>query len=121
MENVFNRFQKLFTERCNRIPLLNLREDSIRYDFFYAVTEIKKLNPWDIQLENSIDKNSFIQRNNRSSKRSENPQIDLVIDKLKICAEFGLFRRNKNENGNINKTARTVKMLNDMIRLGLES
>ena len=100
-----------------------MREDFVRYDFFYALTEVKKLNPWDIQLENSIDKKSFFQRNNEASKRTENPQMDLVVDKngLRMCAEFGLFRQNKNEDGNINQTARTVKMLNDMIRLGLES
>ena len=49
--------------------------------------------------------------------------MDLVIDKvgLRFCAEFGLFRQNSNEEGNINKTARTVKMINDMIRLGIDS
>lgn len=123
MEEVFIKFKRFFTERCNKIPLLNFGEDSVRYDFFSALTEVKNLNPWDIQLEYAIDKRSFVQRNNANSKRGEKPQMDLVIEKndLKVCVEFGLFRQNSNEEGGINKTARTVKMLNDMIRLGLDS
>src|SRR5690606_4746689 len=57
------------------------------------------------------------------SKRKEKPQIDLVVetDKRKLNFEFGLFRQNSNEEGSINKTARTVKMINDMVRLAVDS
>src|SRR5699024_748807 len=57
------------------------------------------------------------------AKRKEKPMLDLIYDnqRTNICAEFALFRQNSNNEGTINKTARTVKMLNDMIRLALEA
>ena len=123
INRVLNRFIELFIERCDRVPLLNLGEDSVRYDFFIAVLEVEKLKPSEIQIEFPINDQSFILRNNEKSKRKEKPLMDLVIDKgeLRFCAEFGLFRQNRNEEGSINKTARTVKMINDMIRLGIDS
>ena len=91
--------------------------------FLLLFSEIEKLKPSDIQLEYSINKSAFKERLNKNSKRKEKPQIDLVVEteKLKLNIEFGLFRQNSNEEGNINKTARTVKMLNDMIRLAIDS
>jgi hypothetical protein len=88
-----------------------------------ALIEIKKLRPYEIQLEFPSNHDSFILRNNKKSKRGEKPLIDLVVDKeeLKFCVEFALFKQNSNEKGTINKTAKTVKMINDMIRLGNES
>jgi hypothetical protein len=122
MKEVFSRFKYYASQRCDRIALLYLGEDSIRYDFFCALAEIKNLNPWDIQLESAIDKRSFVPRNNIISNRAEKPQMDLVVETndLKLSVEFGLFRQNSNDKGNIDKTARTVKILNDMIRLGLD-
>ena len=120
---VFRKYKENLTERCEKIKLLDLGEDSIRYDFFIALTEIEQLRHSDIQLEYAINKSAFKERLNTNSKRKEKPQIDLVVETphLKLNFEFGLFRQNSNEKGNINKTARTVKMLNDMIRLALDS
>ncbi|CAN5125009.1 hypothetical protein BH09BAC5_BH09BAC5_18950 [soil metagenome] len=124
MDNqVFNKYKNIFEERCDKIKLLDVGEDSVRYDFFIALSEIEKLRPSDIQLEYSIHKSAFKARLNANSKRKEKPQIDLVVEtaKHKLNFEFALFRQNSNEEGSINKTARTVKMLNDMIRLALDS
>jgi len=127
IEMVFNRFKELFTERCDRIPLLNLGEDSVRYDFFIALAEVEKLKPCDIQIEvpirNSESIQYFIPRDNKKSKRKEQPKMDLVLDKGNIgfCAEFGLFRQNRNDKGNIDQTTKTMKMIEDMIRLGIYS
>ena len=119
----FNKYKELLSERLDKIELLDISEDSIRYDFFVALSEIEKLEPSDIKLEYKFDENTFIPRNNNKSKRKEKPVLDLVVDtdKIKINVEFALFRQNSNKNGQINKTERTVKMLNDMIRLGLSS
>ena len=72
-ERVLNRFKELFTERCDRIPLLNLGEDSVRYDFFIALSEVEKLKPCEIQIEvpirNSESIQYFIPRDNKKSKR----------------------------------------------------
>jgi hypothetical protein len=120
---VFEKYKNLLQERINKISFLEIREDSIRYDFFVALSEKEKLNPSDIQLEYSIHKSAYLPRDNKQSKRNENPQIDLVVNisTNKLNFEFGLFRKNSNENGGIDKTAKTVKMINDMIRLALDS
>jgi hypothetical protein len=120
---VFEKYKNLLQERINKISFLEIREDSIRYDFFVALSKIEKLIPSDIQLEYSIHKSAYLPRDNKQSKRNENPQIDLVVDTStnKLNFEFGLFRKNSNENGSIDKTAKTIKMINDMIRLALDS
>lgn len=119
----FKNYKALFENRLNKIKLLNIGEDSIRYDFFVALFQTNSLEPSDIQLEYSMHESAYLKRNNERSKRKENPQIDLVIHlpEIKLNVEFGLFRQNSNEDGNINKTEKIVKMLNDMIRLGLDS
>jgi hypothetical protein len=118
---VFERFLQLFSERLNRIPILKIGEDSVRYDFFSALSEVLELQTWDLQLEYPVHNESYIPRNDIKSKRKENPQIDLVVsnDKIKTAFEFGLFKRNSNPNGTVNKTGRTLKMINDFVRLGL--
>jgi hypothetical protein len=123
LKPVFDRFQELISKRLDSIPVLMIGEDSIRYDFFYSLTEKLKLSPWDLQLEYPVHEESFIPRLDPKSKRKEKPQIDLIIltEKLNAAFEFGLFRRNRNPNGTINKTGRTLKMLNDFVRLGLHS
>lgn len=120
---VLNRFRELLTRRCEDVPLLNIGEDSIRYDFFCALSQICQLNPWEVQLEYPINRQAFNLRNHPNSKRFEKPMLDLVVntETMNLCAEFGLFRQNSNDNGNINPTEKTVKMMMDMIRLGLES
>lgn len=123
LQDLFNNFKKLFEERLSHKTLLSIGEDSIRYDFFIALSQTYNLKPYQIEIEVPLNANCFVPKNNSESKRNEKPMIDLVVknSKLKICAEFGLFRQNTNEKGTINKTARTIKMINDMVRASLES
>lgn len=122
MDEIFKTYKKLFTQRCHNIPLLEIGEDSVRYDFFTALTEVKNLKNYEIVLESAINSEAYIPREvSPNTLRKQKPKMDIVIDKLNICAEFGLFRQNSNEEGTINKTNRLIKTLNDMIRLGLES
>jgi hypothetical protein len=90
---VFEKYKNLLQERINKISFLEIREDSIRYDFFVAFSEIEKLSPSDIQLEYSIHKSAYLPRDNKQRKRNENPQIDLVVDTStnKLNFEFGLL------------------------------
>ena len=122
-QEVFKKFNERLSNRLNHFGLSEIREDSIRYDFFLALAEVENLESWDIQLEWPINSNSYVARDNADSKRKEKPLLDLVVDigKLKIDIEFGLFRQNSNNKGSINKTNRAVKMMNDMIRLCLDS
>jgi hypothetical protein len=123
MEEVFKKFNQLFTKRCDNYSLLSFGEDSVRYDFFCALSSVLSLEPWEIRLESAANPMTFIPRNNENSKRKEKPMLDLIFEKgdTNICVEFALFRQNSNEDGTINKTERTVKMLNDMVRVALES
>lgn len=123
MEVLFKHYKKLLEERLDKKYLLSLGEDSIRYDFFAALLEVYKFRPSQIQLEVAINPQTFIPAKEKISYRNEKPLIDLVVmeEQLRISAEFGLFRQNSNDEGSINKTNRLVKMLNDMIRVSLES
>ena len=98
-------------------------EDSVRYDFFYALQKTKNLHPWELQLEYPIHINAFIPNKVEGSKRNEKPQIDLLVNNhdFKICAEFAMFRRNSNPDSDIAVTENTIKMLNDFVRLALQS
>ncbi|WP_367755825.1 hypothetical protein [Flavobacterium sp. WC2430] len=122
MNEIFEVYKELFTKRCHYIPLLEMGEDSVRYDFFTATTTVKNLENYDIVLESEINKLAYIPRQlSPNTLRKQKPKMDMVIDKLNVCAEFALFKQNSNEQGTINKTNRLIKTLNDMIRLGLES
>ena len=121
-QEVITRFKELFDNRCDLYPLLNFGEDSVRYDFFFAASEVYKLKPWQIQLEYAMNKEAYNLRGNVNSKRKEKPMLDLIIHEKNInfCVEFALFRQNSNDDGSINVTERTIKMTNDMLRLALE-
>jgi len=123
MTDVFNEFTRLFEERYKRVSVLNMGEDSVRYDFFQALQTIKHLQPWDLQLEYPIHESAFVRTDVPGRKRNEKPQIDLFVDtpEVKLCAEFGMFRRNSNDNGTIAQTENTFKMFNDFIRLALHA
>jgi len=120
---VYPKFNELFARRLDDISILNMGEDSVRYDFFSALTQVLKLKTWDLQLEYPISDDAYVPRMDPKSRRKENPQIDLVItnENLNASFEFGFFKRNSNPKGTINKTGRTLKMINDFVRLGLYS
>jgi hypothetical protein len=123
MQNLFKNFKILLEERLDRKPLLSIGEDSIRYDFFVSLMDTYKFRASQIQIEVPINHQCFIPAKDKISYRNEKPLIDLVVDEndFKLSVEFGLFRQNSNELGSINKTARLVKLLNDMVRVALES
>ncbi len=123
MKKVFESYRELFHHRYEVISSLDMGEDSIRYDFFLALQNEMKLNPWDIQLEFPMGANTYIPNPAPSTGllRKEKPIMDLRVEtpELRICVEFGFFRRNSNDEGSINQTDLTFKMLNDFIRLGI--
>jgi hypothetical protein len=123
MRDTFELFRDLFENRYQKISVLDLGEDSVRYDFFIACMETLKLKPWEIQLEHAVPPNSFKPRENVKRKRDEKPQIDLWIDagKNKIGFEFAFFKRNKVDGSRINYTEYIFKVLNDMMRLTLNA
>ena len=121
MINTFNEFKMNFERRFNLQSILDLGEDSVRYDFFIALMNNNNLQAHDIQVEYPIQNNSFVSNLNPNSKRQENPQIDLLCSHPNkvMTAEFGIFKRNSNPNGSVNVTEKVFKMLNDMLRLSL--
>jgi hypothetical protein len=121
MTNTFNEFKRNFENRFNVQSILDLGEDSVRYDFFIAFMNNNNLQPFDIQIEYPINPNAFISNLHPNSKRKENPQIDLFCNRPNkvITAEFGLFKRNSNPNAPVNAPEKVFKMLNDMLRLSL--
>lgn len=123
MQNVFEYFRDLFEKRYSQYSVLELGEDSIRYDFFSALTTKLNMNPWEIQLEYPLHNDTFLPRQNEKRKRNEKPQVDLRVKNANnnFCVEFAFFKRNKVDGSPGNDTAYTFKILNDMMRLGLQS
>lgn len=121
MTNTFNDFKRNFQNRFNLQSILDLGEDSVRYDFFIAFMNRNNLQPYDIQVEYPINPDSYVPHPHPNSKRPENRQIDLFCNHPSkvITAEFGLFKRNSNPDSTINTTEKVFKMLNDMLRLSL--
>lgn len=120
---LFNRYLSRFSERLNVSPLLEIREDTIRYDLFASIIEEYSIPTWYMQLERSMHPNSYALRTIPRRKRKENRLIDLLVhcDRFNVCFEFGLFRKYSNSKGNIDVTAKTGKVINDVLRLSLES
>lgn len=123
MRELFDNYKALLEQRLNHKHLLHIGEDSIRYDFFAALMTTYDLKPYQIEFEVPLHKDCFIANLNENSKRKEKPMIYLVVknEQINLSIEFGLFRQNSNEKGSINKTSRTVKMVNDMLRTSLEA
>lgn len=123
MNKLFENYKHHLEERLNERALLSIGEDSIRYDFFSALMTTYNLRPFQVEVEVALDSRCFVPSGNINAKRKEKPMIDLVVkaEQINLSAEFGLFRQNSNEKGTINKTARTVKMVNDMLRTSLEA
>lgn len=123
MEELFNNFTELYTKRSSLIHTTQMGEDSIRYDFFVSLMKTFGLNAWEIIIEQPIHSSAFIPNFNQRSYRKEKPLIDLCVPKkgLEFCVEFGSFRQNSNELGDINKTGRLSKMFNDFIRVALHT
>src|SRR5688572_29761358 len=97
MQNTLKLFRELFEQRYKTISVLDLGEDSVRYDFFIALKDSLNLKPWQIQLEHAVHPKSFKPRENASRKRDEKPQIDLWFEdgKISMGVEFAIFKRNK--------------------------
>jgi len=123
MKGLFDNYKTLLEERLNHKRLLEIGEDSIRYDFFVALMTTYDLKPHQIELEVPLHKDCFVTNQHTNSTNKEKPRIDLVVknELINLSIEFGLFRENSNENGTINKTFRTVKMVNDMLRASLQA
>jgi hypothetical protein len=123
MEAVFQKYKELFHKRYQEVSVLDLAEDSVRYDFFLALQQEKGLEPWQINLEYPLTEDTYVSALHRNSKRKEKPQVDLMVNtqSLKLSAEFGFFRRNSNIDASIKVTENTFKMLNDFIRLAIHS
>lgn len=121
MRNTLNDFKNSFEMRFNQQSILDLGEDSVRYDFFVALMNNYNLQPHEIQVEFPINSNAFTSNPHPNAKRGENPQVDLYCPhpNKALTAEFGLFKRNSNPNSSINATEKVFKMLNDMLRLAL--
>lgn len=119
---LFKRYLKRFSERLNILPLLEIREDSIRYDLFATIMEVYGIPTWHMHLERSMHPNSYAPRVDPRRKRKENRLLDLVVEDgaHNCCFEFGLFRQSSNPDGTIDRTAKTGKLINDLVRLTLE-
>ena len=84
MLEVFKKLKENFEERFKRISILELGEDSLKYDFFSALMEKHKLKSYQIQLEYPINKEAFESKIHKNSKRKENPKWICILLKVLI-------------------------------------
>lgn len=122
MEKIFDQFINNFQNRFSSIVLANIGEDSLRYDFFSALKDILNLSTHEMQIEYPVHFDHFEKRNTKGSKRNEGPKIDLYVSKggFNSCFEFAMFKGNVT-NSPTPDTEHTFKMLNDFLRLGIQS
>ena len=74
---VYRKFNELLTNQLQNIPILMLGEDSVRYDFFYALSDVLKLKNWELQIEYPVHAESFIPRMDPKSKEKRNHRLTL--------------------------------------------
>ena len=89
-------------------------EDTIRYDFFFALTDVERIQPWEVILEAPYP-NDILNLERNSS------EIDLMILPNEKSSQ-GLiceFKYDRKANSTINKTNRYGKLINDILRLSL--
>lgn len=116
LENTLHQFGNLVDKRLKLHGHLLSSEDTIRYDFFHALTKNDSVNSWDVVLEApypldilSLDKN--------------NSKIDLLINRSEMI-DTGLmceFKYDRKANSTVNKTNRYGNLINDLVRLCLLS
>jgi hypothetical protein len=115
LKEIISRYKEITQHRFDNNGHLNSCEDCIRYDFFYSVLEVQKIEPWKLILESkfpheilALDKTGL--------------KIDMLIrpednrnDGL-IC-EFKYPKNSGNSSGG--ETAKYAQVINDLLRLAL--
>jgi hypothetical protein len=128
MNLLFNLYFDLLNTRIeNSRNFTSFGEDSIRYDFYYALMEQYDLLPHQIILEQAIPPCQFVPRERdleqlRQGRHIDKPEFDLRVDPNGaltngILCEFAYFR--SPDIGSLDVTGAYGKLLNEMHRLAL--
>ena len=128
MDELFERYQNLIQTRLHHFGRFQaFSEDSIRYDFYYALIQQFGLLPHNIILEQPMPDGTFIQREQNNERgrgrHQDKPEFDLRVDAgnnrdYGILAEFAFFRTPEIA-ANQDKTGKLGKILNEVFRLSL--
>lgn len=128
MNLLFNRFFDLVQTRLDYYgSFKKFGEDSIRYDFYFALMQQYGLLPHQIILEQAIPPTQFIDRERdlealRQGRHTDKPEFDLRVDAFGglqngLLCEFAYFR--SPEIGTLDVTGAYGKILNEIHRLAL--
>lgn len=128
MNQLFDRFFDLVNTRINHFQNFNsFSEDSLRYDFYYALMQQYGLLPHQLILEQAIPPTQFIARERdlavlRQGRHTDKPEFDLRVDAFGglqngLLCEFAYFR--SPEIGTLDVTGAYGKILNEIHRLAL--
>ena len=128
MDNLFNRFHTLVQTRINYLQdFCAFGEDSIRYDFYYALMQQYNLLPHQIILEQAIPKSQYIQKERnlielKQGRHEDKPEFDLRVDGTNnlqngLLCEFAFFRNPLI--GKLDVSGAYGKILNEIHRLAL--
>ncbi|MBC8266303.1 MAG: hypothetical protein H8E84_04995 [Flavobacteriales bacterium] len=119
-------FNKLVEKRLeyHQYDFTAFGEDSIRYDFFYAIMNEFKKKPHEIILEQTIPEALYNQtprgENLGRGRHTDSPEYDMRVDiknNQGFLIEFAYFRTPKNATQD--RSSKHGKLLNDIYRLAL--
>ena len=127
MQSLFNSYFELVKTRIiNSTSFNSFGEDSIRYDFYYALMKEYGVKPHNIILEQAIPACQFVPKQreitNKQGRNEDKPEFDLRVDateslKHGIICEFAYFR--SPVKGTLDVSGAYGKILNEIHRLAL--
>lgn len=80
-------FCKRFLQRTDAYSLLEMGEDSVRYDFFLAIIEVFGRGSYKILLEKAIAQGAINLNNTEGSKRTEKPKLDISLSVMTLLVQ----------------------------------
>ena len=128
MQELFAKYYQLLKARIDyNNGFTNFGEDSVRYDFYFALQDQYSLAPHELMLEQEIPNTQYVQRENvgtpRGGRTTEKPEIDLMVHPTEslpagLVVEFAYFRKPPIAD-NSAKTANHGKLMQDIFRLAM--
>lgn len=126
MKELFQKYADLIAKRIEyNQGLKSFGEDSIRYDFCFALLNHFNLTPDKLRLEMEIPDSQYVRKKREKistqGRNEEKPEIDLVLNPQNntspgLLVEFAFFRR---QQASIAKPKLHGKLLSDIVRLAM--
>lgn len=129
MKELFTKYDQLLEARVRHNKGFNgFGEDSVRYDFYFALQGLFNLAPHELMLEQEIPNTQYVAKTPKPVKtgqgrKKEKPEVDLIVHPTEsfpkgLVAEFAYFRTPPIA-ANSAKPANHGKLIEDIFRLAM--